>query len=78
MVIDDTLFEVSLLTSGEPQGSGMGSLLFLTFINDMPAAIKSHYLLLANNGIVYNGITYKQNCVTCQEDLDYLQKLETD
>ena len=44
------------LSSGVPQGSILGSLLFLLYVNDMPQAISSDILLYADDTcLIYTG-----------------------
>ena len=78
VVVDDAISEDAPVTSGVPQGSVLGPILFLTFINDMPAAIKSHCRLFADDSIVYKEIIDMRDCASLQEDLDRLHKWETD
>ena len=70
----------SPVTSGVPQGSVLGPLLFLMFINDMPSYIKnsSTIRLFADDAIIYRQIRSTVDSQLLQEDLDCLLQWESD
>lgn len=64
--------EISV-SSGVPQGSIMGPLLFLIFINDISTCFKnSNFLLYADDLKIFRSIKTFDDCVLLQDDLDRL------
>ena len=59
-----------------PQGSVLGPLLFLVYINDLPECVQSQVRLFADDTIVYWTINGLQDSKTLQEDLDRLADWE--
>ena len=65
------------VVSGVPQGSVLGPMLFLLFINDLQDKIASNSSLFADDCIVYRQIQGISDCEALQEDLDMLAEWET-
>ena len=62
--------------SGIPQGSVIGPLLFVIFINDLPDVIKdSHIFLFADDMKLFNPIYNEENCNNLQKDLTLSRKM---
>ena len=59
----------SQVTSGIPQGSVLGPLLFLLFINDMPDDIMSSIKIFADDTKVYKDVQTKEDMLTLQKDV---------
>ncbi len=61
------------VTSGIPQGSVMGPILFVIFINDLPETVKSQIYLFADDTKIYSGISNLEDSEQLQDDLNKLQ-----
>ena len=66
------------VVSGVPQGTVLGPLLFLTYINDLPDNLKSSVRLFADDCVLYKEIKDCKDSEELQNDLDTLVKWERD
>ena len=62
--------------SGVPQGTVLGPMLFILFINDLPNNIKSPVRLFADDCVLYNTIESQKDADQLQHDLDSLRNWE--
>ena len=76
VVLDGESSEEVNVTSGVPQGSVFGPLLFLLYINDLPENIQSQVSLFADDTAVYLTVTNMQDNQVLQSDLESLQHWE--
>ena len=68
----------SPVTSRVPQGTVLGPLLFLVYINDLPSRVKATPRLFADDCFLYRVINSPEDSQALQEDLDALQQWEKD
>ena len=78
VVLDGQASDPVPVLSGVPQGSVLGPVLFLIFINDLLDNIRSSVRLFADDCVLYKNIHSLQDCLALQEDLTSLGQWEAD
>ena len=77
VVVDGESSDWVHVDSGVPQGTVLGPLLFLAFINDLPkAARNSQVRLFADDCVLYRQVTSEDDCKLLQDDLHSLEDWE--
>jgi hypothetical protein len=66
------------VTSGIPQGSVLGPVLFVLYINDLPRHVQSYAELFADDTKVFNRSDCAEGRNALQQDLDSLHRWSTD
>ena len=76
VVVDGESSDSARVLSGVPQGTVLGPLLFLIYINDMPSQVSTgtYIRLFADDCLVYREIHTIQDQEILQHDLLQLQK----
>ena len=69
VTLDNVYSEWSNVISGVPQGSVLGPILFLLYINDIPSVVDSHLLLFADDIKLYRRIQSENDIIQLQKDI---------
>ena len=78
VVIDNEKSATVPVTSGVPQGSVLGPILFLIYINDLPDKTRSKVRLFADDTAIYLAVSNLEDAQILQQDLDHPHLLELD
>jgi len=76
VVCEGSASTVKPVVSGVPQGTVLGPLLFLVYINDLPSCVRSTPRLFADDCLLYRRINTTSDCDILQNDLNRLQEWE--
>ena len=72
MALEGEFSEKSCVRSGVPQGTVLGPLCFLLFVNDIGNDITSHIKLFADDTLLYGLVHNSDDAISLQSDLDKL------
>ena len=78
VVIEGKSSSPAPVTSGVPQGTVLGPLLFLTYNNDLLSRVKAKARLFPDDCLLYRNIKTDQDAASLQDDLNNLQEWEKD
>ena len=79
LVVEGLSSQTAPVCSGVPQGSVIGPLMFLLFINDLPDYVKScNVRLFADDFVLYRRIHRASDMQSLQDDMDNLLQWEQD
>ena len=79
VVLEGEMSDKVPVTSGVPQGTVLGPILFLIYINDLPNYLQHSTLrLFADDSIIYKEIKCMNDCQKLQEDLESAARWERD
>jgi len=74
VIVNGSLYKHIPVSSGVPQGSVLGPLLFLIYINDLPMNVESKVRLLADDTALYVTISTSSQSEILQKYLDNLER----
>jgi hypothetical protein len=72
--VNGELSSSKAVISGIPQGSVLGPLLFVIYINDLPDVVQSNILLFADDTKIFNKVSSIDDATALQKDIDALNR----
>ena len=76
VIVEGELSDWVPVESGVPQGTVLGPVLFLAYINDLPKSVTSNVRLFADDCVVYRTVSSTDDCLQLQDDLESLEEWE--
>ena len=76
VILNGTNSDNVAVSSGVPQGSVLGPILFLAYINDLPEQVRSRVRLFADDTAMYLAIDTQADSEILQKDLEILENWE--
>ena len=77
VVVNGAESDEAPVSSGIPQGTVLGPLLFVVYINDLLDAVHSNGVLFADDTKIFNTISCKEDALLVQKDIDSMQRWST-
>ena len=77
VVLNGKTSEKTPVVSGVPQGTVLGPLLFLVYINDLPSIVDSQIRLFADDALIYRKINSVNDTQQLQSDIEKLLEWES-
>jgi len=72
IVINGCVSDLSPVSSGVPQGSILGPILFILYINDLPSVVGSTMRIFADDVALYCSVDSQSEINAFQKDLDHI------
>ncbi len=77
VLLDGSSSDTVPVSPGVPQGTVLGPLLFLLYVNDLPlSTLNSSTRLFADDSLLFRAVKTPNDCRLSQKDLDALQRWE--
>ena len=74
VVINGHSSDWSHVSSGVPQGSILGPLLFILYVNDISSVVQSNVKMFADDVTLYTTVLTTADCIQLQNDLDSVSR----
>ena len=72
VIVNGTYSDSAPVTSGVPQGSVLGPVLFLIYVSDMPEMVQNFISLFADDTKLFTSIIDHQSTISLQNDINHL------